>query len=106
MKVNSMRKFLITLAAILTSMGTFADGKFETVNDLKFLANTETREAMLCAENYTGNITVSVKFIDDGVTSKVTLLKRNCFSSYDSLTSASFLAPVKILRKKITVVLD
>ena len=83
--------------ALLTAIGSFADGKFVVVDGLKFFVDTDSKEAMLYANSYSGDITVPEKFTDEGVEYTVTSFADNCFYCCYSLTSITIPSSVTSL---------
>ena len=84
-----MKRFLLMFVALLTAIGSFADGKYVTVDGLKFLVDTVSKEATLTANSYSGDIKVPEKFADEGVEYTVTAFADECFKGCKSLTSVS-----------------
>ena len=83
--------------ALLTAIGSFADGKFVVVDGLKFFVDTDSKEAMLYANSYSGDIKVRDKFTDEGVEYTVTAFADNCFSGCSKLTSITIPSSVTSL---------
>ena len=75
--------------ALLTAISSFADGKYVVIDGLRFFVRTDTKEAILFDNSYSGNITVPEKITDEGVEYTVTSFANGCFSDCKSLTSVS-----------------
>ena len=84
-----MKRFLLMFVALLTAIGSFADGKYVVIDGLRFFVRTDTKEAILFDNSYSGNITVPEKITDEGVEYTVTSFANGCFSGCKSLTSVS-----------------
>ena len=84
-----MKRFLLMFVALLTAVGSFADGKYVVIDGLRFFVRTDTKEAILFDNSYSGNITVPEKITDEGVEYTVTSFANGCFSGCKSLTSVS-----------------
>ena len=83
--------------ALLTAIGSFADVKFVMVDSLKFVVRTDTKEAILYANSYRGDIKVPEKFTDEGVEYTVTAFTDECFKNCSGLTSISIPSSVTSL---------
>lgn len=92
-----MKRILLMFVALLTAIGSFADGKFVVVDGLKFFVDTDSKEAMLYANSYSGDIKVRDKFTDEGVEYTVTAFADNCFSGCSKLTSITIPSSVTSL---------
>ena len=84
-----MKRFLLMFVALLTAISSFADGKYVVIDGLRFFVRTDTKEAILFDNSYSGNITVPEKITDEGVEYTVTSFANGCFSNCKSLTSVS-----------------
>lgn len=84
-----MKRFLLMFVALLTAVGSFADGKYVVIDGLRFFVRTDTKEAILFDNSYSGNITVPEKITDEGVEYTVTSFANDCFNGCKSLTSVS-----------------
>ena len=84
-----MKRFLLMFVALLTAIGSFADGKYVVIDGLRFFVRTDTKEAILFDNSYSGNITVPEKITDEGVEYTVTSFANGCFAHCKSLTSVS-----------------
>jgi hypothetical protein len=74
--------------ALLTAIGSFAEGKFVVVDGLKFFVDTDSKEAMLFTPFYImQNIIVPNKISDEGMEYTVTSLADKCFSGFIDLKS-------------------
>jgi len=85
--------------ALLTVIGSFAQGKFVTVDGLKFFVDTDTKTATLFENSYSGDITVPEKFTDEGVEYTITAFADDCFSDCIWLTSVTIPSSVTSLGK-------
>ena len=92
-----MKRFLLMFVALLTAIGSFADVKFVMVDSLKFVVRTDTKEAILYANSYRGDIKVPEKFTDEGVEYTVTAFTDECFKNCSGLTSISIPSSVTSL---------
>lgn len=95
-----MKRLFLMFVALLTVIGSFADGKFVMVNGLKYFVDTESKWAMLFANSYSGDITVPEKFTDQGVEYTVTAFADKCFKDCSALTSVSIPKTVTSLGKE------
>ena len=84
-----MKRLLLMFVALLTAISSFADGKYVVIDGLRFFVRTDTKEAILFDNSYSGNITVPEKITDEGVEYTVTSFANSCFSDCKSLTSVS-----------------
>ncbi|MDO4160460.1 MAG: hypothetical protein Q4D41_08400, partial [Prevotellaceae bacterium] len=83
-----MKKFICILAILaLIHPKLFANG-FEVIDGLKYLIVTETKEATLVQNDYTGNIVVPDTVIaSDSLEYTVIAFAEECFKNCSSLTS-------------------
>ena len=70
---------------------------FVVVDGLKFFVDTDSKEAMLYANSYSGDITVPEKFTDEGVEYTVTAFADQCFSGCSDLLSITIPSSVTSL---------
>ena len=82
-----MKRLLLMFVALLTAISSFADGKYVVIDGLRFFVRTDTKEAILFDNSYSGNITVPEKITDEGVEYTVTSFANSCFSGCSGLTS-------------------
>ena len=83
--------------ALLTAIGSFAEGKFVVVDGLRYFVDTDSKEAMLYANSYSGDITVPEKFTNEGVEYTVTSFAGECFEGCSNLTSITIPSSVTSL---------
>lgn len=83
------RLVLLMFALLMVLADVSAKSKTVKVNNLKFMVNTETRQAKLLPANYSGDVVVPEKFVYDKVEYTVTAFSDRCFSSCTTLTSIS-----------------
>ena len=92
-----MKRLLLMFVALLTAISSFADGKYVVIDGLRFFVRTDTKEAILFDNSYSGNITVPEKITDEGVEYTVTSFANSCFSGCSGLTSVSIPSSVTSL---------
>ena len=95
---RSTHFYAFTFALLLVSTLAHATS-IETINDLKYLIDTEKNEATLIAKspNYSGDIIVPEKITSDGKDYPVTSLGDRCFNICSGLTSITIPSSVTSL---------
>ena len=91
------KRLLLIFVALLTVIGSFAQGKYVTVDGLKYFLRSDSKEAILFANSYSGDITVPEKITDEGVEYTVTAFADDCFKECESLTSVTIPSSVTSL---------
>ena len=91
------KRLLLIFVALLTVIGSFAQGKYVTVNGLKYFLRSDSKEAILFANFYSGDITVPEKIKDEGVEYTVTTFADKCFENCTGLTSITIPSSVTSL---------